>query len=118
MLFGILFSCLFNVVFELSCWFLSSKCRLFKLFIVSRRIVLRLLEPDCCDWSVRSGVILGRVFKCLFKLFIGDIFIVCILDKLLELSCWLISGLDGIHILLGMSRGLLLRDNGSHSCDG
>ena len=75
-------------------------------------------EPDCSDRSLRSGLLFGRVFKCLFKLFIGNIFSVCIFDELLELSRGHLSSLYWIHYLYGMSRRFLLRHDRSHSCDG
>ena len=74
--------------------------------------------PDYRDRSLRSGLLLGRVCKLLFKLFIGNICFVCFLDELLELCFWLLSGLHGIHFMHGMSCGFLLCDNRSHSDNG
>ena len=75
-------------------------------------------KPDCGDWSLRSGLLLYRIFKCVFKLLIGNIFIVFLFDDLRQLSCGLLSGLDGIHLLYGMSRGFLLRHDRPLSSDG
>jgi hypothetical protein len=53
----------------------------------------------------------------LFKLFIRNIFIVCIFDELHELSCGFLSDVDGINILHGMSRWVILRYRWPLSCD-
>ena len=104
-------------MFELSCWLFPSKCRLVKLYFMSWRIILRHHGPYCRDRSLRSGLILGLVVTCLFKLFCGIILVVCIFKELLKLSFGLLSGLDGIHKLYGLSWRIVLRDIRSHSCD-
>ena len=54
----------------------------------------------------------------MFKLFIGDIFIVCIFDELLKLCCGLLSSLDRIYNLYGMPWRIVLRYCGPKHCDG
>jgi hypothetical protein len=103
---------------KLSHWLLSSNGRLFNLHIMPRRVILCRHGPYGSDRSVCTGLLLGRVFNCLFELFIGIIFFICLFNGLLELSRGLLSGLDGIHFVYGLPRRIILRDNGSHSCDG
>ena len=80
-------------------------------------VILRNRGPDCSDWSLRSGLILGRVFNSLFKLFTRHIFIICVFNELLELSFGLLSGLDGIDDMHGLSRRILLRNNWPNRSD-
>ena len=54
----------------------------------------------------------------MFNLFIGNLFVICIFNELLELSCGLISSLDRIYNLYGMSWRIILRDHGPEHCDG
>jgi len=112
---GLLFCVIGIRVFELSCGIFSSNCRLVKLYLVYCRIILRYYGPDCSDWSLCSRLILGRIFKCLFKLSIGDIYVIRIFNELLELSRWLFSGLNRLHRVYGMPRRILLRDSRSYS---
>jgi len=104
-------------VLELSRRILPSDCSLFKLYGVPRRLILRYNGPDCSDRSLCSGIILGFIFYLVLKLFFGSVFIVDLFDKLLELSCRLVSGINRINRLQRMPRGVVLRDNWSHSCD-
>ena len=101
LLFWIILCCVCNSVLNLPCWLLPSNYRLFKLLSMSWRVVLCHRGPDSSDRCVRSRVILGRFFNCVFKLSLGNIF-VCIFNELLELSCGLVSGIDRINILYGM----------------
>jgi hypothetical protein len=89
-----------------------------RMYLMQRRIILRHNWTECSDRSLRCGLILGRIFNCVFKLSLGNILIVGIFNELLELSGWLVSGIDGIHLLYGMPRRIILRHNGSHCCDG
>ena len=82
-----------------------------------RRIILRHGGPDCSDWSVRSGLILGHFFNSLFKLFIGNIFVICLFNELLKLSCGLLSGFNRIHDMHGLPRRIVLRDDWSNRSD-
>jgi hypothetical protein len=118
LLFGIIFCSFCDGVFKLLGWVLPSGCRRIKLFDMSRRIVLRHHGSYGSDRRLCSGLILSRVVNRLLKLFIGNLFVICIFDELLELSGGLISSLHGIDSLFCMPWGVILRDNGSHSCDG
>ena len=64
---------------------------------MSRGIVLCHHGLDCSDWSVLIRLLLGRFIKRLLKLYSGDIFVVYIFNELLQLSCWLLSGLDRLN---------------------
>lgn len=88
------------------------------MYSMSRRIVLRLRGPFCSHRSMCGRQIFGRICNRLFKLFIGDIFVVCIFNKLLELSRGLISSLDRIDNLCGMPWRIILCNNRSHSYNG
>jgi len=116
LLIRIILCCVCNSVFNMSRCFFSSNIRLFKLLSMSRRVVLRHRGPDSSDRCVRRGKILDSFFKCVFKLSLGNIFFVCIFNYLLELSCGLVSGINGIHILYDMSWRIILCSNGSRSC--
>ena len=115
---GILLRNICDSMLKLPRWFLPSDCGFFKLYGMSSGIVLRVDGIDCRDRCLCSWEILVRIFNRLLELLIRIIYIGCIIDKLLELSCGLFSGLDGIHCLCGLSCGFILRDNGSHSCNG
>ena len=51
-------------------------------------------------------------------MFIGNLFVVCLFSELLQLSCGILSGFDGIHYLYAMSRRIVLRLFGPHRCYG
>ena len=118
MLFGMVFCCLCNGVFYLLIWLVSSDFRLFKLYCMSGRVVLCFRGPECSDWCVRGRLILGRIFYGLLKLCIGNICAVRIFYELLQLSCGILSVLHRLDCLYSMSCWIILRNNGSHRCDG
>ena len=64
-----------------------------------------------------SGLVLSRLLNCLLILYIRNIYIVCIFNELLNLSCGLLSGLDGIYDMQCMSWRILLRNSGPDNCD-
>ena len=70
------------------------------------------------NWHLCSRCILDYFFIRLYELPHGIICVVCIFNKLLKLSRGLLSGVDGINSMYGMSRRSLLRINRSHSSDG
>ena len=114
LLFGLILFCFCNDMFKLSLWFLSRNCSLFKLHGMSRRFILRKLRPYCSDGSMRSGLILSCIFNYVFKLYIGNIFIIYIFNELLQLSCGIFSGFDGIHCMYCLPRRIVLRNIRSH----
>jgi len=113
----IIFCFLCNIVFKLSRRIFSSNDRFIQLYVMPRRIILRDYGHDCSDRSLCSGLILACIIKCLFKLFIGNLLIVCFYNELFQLSCGSLPGLNGIHYLHGMPRRILLCDDRSCSCD-
>ena len=63
----------------------------------------------CCDGHLRSWNIFCCFIKCLFKLFIGNLFIICVFHELFKLSCGLFSSLHGIYCLYCMPWRVILR---------
>ena len=83
MLIGIIFCFFRHRVFKLPCWELPINLRLFKLYFLSRRLILCHHGLDCSDRSLRSGIILCRICYCMFKLYIGIVLLVGIFNELL-----------------------------------
>ena len=50
-----------------------------------RRVVLRNFWTHGCYRFLCSELILCSIFDCVFKLFIGDLFVICIYHELLKL---------------------------------
>jgi len=100
-------------MFKLSHRIFSSNVRFTQLHIMSHGLILRHDRPECSNWSLYCGLLLGRFLNSLFELSIGIVFSVLIVDQLFRLSCGHFSGFDRINLMHGMSRGVVLRDNWS-----
>ena len=111
-------SCFSDGLLKLSGRDFSGFDGLLDLLSLHGRIVLRYHRPERSDWSMRSWVILGGFFKCLFKLFIGIIFIFCIVNELLQLSGGLLSVFDWIDCVHHLPWRIVLRDDWSFRCVG
>ena len=96
-------------VFKLPCRDFSGHFRLIYLLFMSCRVILRDDWSECGDGSLCCRLVLGRLCKCLYKLFGWVVFIFDIFDKLLDLSCRLISDLNRINCLYGMPWRVFLR---------
>ena len=96
-------------VFKLLGWYFSSHFKLFQLFALSCRVILRDDGSECSDGSLCCGDLFCCLCNCMLELFIGQILGICHFDQLLELSIGLISGFDGINSLFNMPRGIILR---------
>jgi len=89
------------------------------MYSMLRRVILRKYGSHRCVGSLRSGLLLGHIINCLFKLFIGNIFIVCIFNQLFKLSCGNLSSYNWIICMYSMLRRVVLRHHGldcSYGC--
>ena len=66
-------------------------------------------RSDCSDGSLRCGLVLCFLCKCLFELFSRQILVICLFDDLLELSFGDLSGHDGINFMFDLPRRIVLR---------
>ena len=112
----ILIDCIFYQLLKLSCRLISGFCGIFELFGMSWGILLCRHGSHCNYRILCCRLLLGFVVNVLFKLFIGNIFIVFFFNCMLELFFGDISDIHGIHFLFGVPRRILLRHNRSHCC--
>ena len=83
-----------------------------------RGVVLRHNGSECSDGRLCSRLILGRLCKCLYKLYFRIIFIIRFSNQLFKLSHGLVSSLNRINDMLRMPRGVVLRHDGFDGSDG
>ena len=101
--------CIINCVFKLPHRNVSSIYRLLCVHGMSRRLILCYYGPECSNWRLREREILYCIINCVFKLLFRLLFIICIFNKLFELSDRSVSSVNWFHSLYGMSRWLILR---------
>jgi hypothetical protein len=70
---GYIFSCLCDNVLKLFEWGISGLYRIFSLYSMPSRIVLRHHRPLSSDGLLRCGLLLGRFLNGLFELFVWNI---------------------------------------------
>jgi len=107
-----------NQLLKLSQWLVSSINRIDVVHGMSCRVVLRNHGSFSRERRMRCWVVLGRIGKCVFKLLIRHIYSVGIFDKLLKLSHWIVSSVNRILCVYGLSCGFILRHHGLVCRDG
>ena len=94
--------CILNQLLELSRWSLSSLDRIYNVYDMPYRIILRYHRSDCSDRCLCSWLLLFNFIVCLFELLIRNIFIICIFKQLLKLPHRNLSSLDWVYGMYGM----------------
>jgi len=97
---------------------LSGLDRIHFVYGMHRGIILCYHGFDCSDGRLCNWKIFSCFINSLFKLFIGNIFIICICDQLFKLSLWDLSCFYRVNSLHTMHCRIILRHHGSDCSDG
>ena len=115
---GYIFGCLCDNVLKLFEWGISGFYRIFSLYCMPSRIVLRSHGTERSVGLLRCGLLLRRFLDGLLELCIWNIHIFGIFERLHLLSHWDLSEHNWCHSMLSVSCGIVLRHHGTECTDG